>query len=184
MNANEKIKALFLKKVETMPIEAINVSILCDELKIKRQTFYYYYRDIYDLTDSILIGYKSDLLANDFNEEYLEKIINFTHENIIFLNACANSSLESLIHEFIYDLLLKYVNGKVLSFKDSEKLNNTDTLEISSFLSEGTTNIFVSALDNVKDFSSTKILNKIEILTSNKILNDLINDYYENRKRI
>ena len=61
-NLTTEIKRVFLKLIYTKPIETINVSSICDELEIKRQTFYYHYRDIFELVDSIFEDYTNELI--------------------------------------------------------------------------------------------------------------------------
>ena len=184
MKTNEAIKDLFLKKILSTPVESITVSSLSSELKIKRQTFYYYYRDIFDLVESILIDYKNDLLFNKSIQLNLVKIIDFCGKNIEFFNACVTSNLKDIFHDFIFDLLLKYSKEKVLTIAASNNLNNDDINEISSFFASGLSLFLENKLKDKDDFDSSRVVNKMDLLSSKEILNRVLMDYYENRKRI
>ena len=67
MKNEAEIKKVFLKLIYSKPIETINVSSICDELNIKRQTFYYHYRDIFELVESIFEDYTNDLIKDEIN---------------------------------------------------------------------------------------------------------------------
>ena len=64
MKYSEKnIQETFLKLLETNEVDEIDVQLIATTLKIKRQTFYYHYKNMYDLIYSI---YKSKVLyVND-----------------------------------------------------------------------------------------------------------------------
>ena len=64
MKYSEKnIQETFLKLLETHEVDEIDVQLIATTLKIKRQTFYYHYKNMYDLIYSI---YKSKVLyVND-----------------------------------------------------------------------------------------------------------------------
>ena len=65
-----KIEAVYqesLKKlIKEKPLDEINVVMLCDDCKSNRQTFYYHFRDISDVVESIFlkakVGYAKKLL--------------------------------------------------------------------------------------------------------------------------
>ena len=49
------IQVNFLKLLNKYKIDDINVDLLCKTVGIKRQTFYYHYKNVYDLIYSIFI---------------------------------------------------------------------------------------------------------------------------------
>lgn len=183
MKTNEEIKILFLKKIKNASIETINVSSLCDELKIKRQTFYYYYRDIYDLVDSILTEYKTDFI-NSKNGCKNSQIIDFCSDNYVLFNNCCNSSLQELIYNFVFDLYLKAVGEKVREVGESKLLSNSALIEISSFIANGISSLICSELRKNSEFNKDTIINKIEIFSSLPLLENVVNEYIENRRKI
>lgn len=48
------IRAAFIKILESKPLEKITVGDISEECGINRNTFYYHYRDIFDLLEAIL----------------------------------------------------------------------------------------------------------------------------------
>ena len=54
-----KIKEL----MQTTPLDQISVKNLCDTVGVNRQTFYYHFRDIYDLLTAIFLNEKIEGLS-------------------------------------------------------------------------------------------------------------------------
>ena len=77
MKSDLVIKNRLLKDISQRSLDSITVSSICEELKIKRQTFYYYFRDIYDVIESILDDYAQDLLDNEISSLYLIRVLDF-----------------------------------------------------------------------------------------------------------
>ncbi|MEG0303245.1 TetR/AcrR family transcriptional regulator [Gordonibacter sp.] len=50
----ERLEKAFWSLVETLPLERITVGALAERAGCNRSTFYYYYRDVYDLLDRII----------------------------------------------------------------------------------------------------------------------------------
>ncbi|MFQ8900568.1 MAG: TetR/AcrR family transcriptional regulator [Lachnospira eligens] len=46
---------LFLNMLKRKNIDRVTVTDICEECGINRNTFYYYFSDIYDVLDSVLI---------------------------------------------------------------------------------------------------------------------------------
>lgn len=93
-----------LKKIiETKPLEEINVVMLCDEVDSNRQTFYYHFRDIADVVESIflrdlnLIGKR----INDYDSA-LKEMINYINTNYKFVEAINKSYASDRFESFMY----------------------------------------------------------------------------------
>ena len=100
MKLELEIKKVFLKLIYTKPVETINVSSICDELNIKRQTFYYHYRDILELVDSIFGDYTNELINDEMNLAYLKSVCEFSYENVYLISSCINGGLREVINKF------------------------------------------------------------------------------------
>lgn len=184
MKLNNSIKELFIKETINSGMGTISVQSLCSILDIKRQTFYYYYRDIYDLADSILDDYKASFndLSSDFN--YLRKLLEFYNDNARIFSEFINSSLNELFVSFSNEMLMPYVEKKVMSSSSSENLSNASIKEIALFYTRGLSLLINDYLKVGEEFSESMLENKIGIYLDDKNINSILKDYYENRRNI
>ena len=74
-NIETEIKSKFISLLETRRIDEIDVRLLSNELKITRQTFYYHYKNIYDLIYSIILDEQVEPKENETLEEISNNIL-------------------------------------------------------------------------------------------------------------
>lgn len=117
----EGLKRLLKEK----PLDEVNVVMLCDLVKSNRQTFYYHYRDISDVVESILlkekIGYGKKLY--DF-ESILKASLAFINSNYTFLNSIYNSYASEKISSYFYS----YFYQHIISIQKNDKKINNDSV--------------------------------------------------------
>lgn len=100
--------------MKTTPLDEINVVMLCEHVKSNRQTFYYHYRDISDVVESILlkerVGY--GVKPYDF-ESIIKPLIAYINSSSHFLVAVASSfasdKLEQFYYSYFYQRSLQYL---------------------------------------------------------------------------
>lgn len=185
MSSINDIKKTFLKDLKNKSLDAINVMTICDEVGIKRQTFYYHFRDIYDLGESILNDYTEELISNDVNSSYyLVKILDFINDNYYIFYSFSNFGLKDPVYNFIYNLMIPYVSNIVTNLDNSLKLSNNSLTEIINFytlsLSLNVTNLF----KNDDPLNVDHVINKIDIYLNKDNLKNIINLFYERRMEI
>lgn len=179
-----EIKKTFLKLIYTKPIETINVSSICDELNIKRQTFYYHYRDILELVDSIFEDYTNELIQNEMNVDYLKSICEFSYENIYLISSCINGGLRDVINKFYSNLLLPYVSSTIYDLENIKNLNNKDIKEIISYHSDALSLYMIEVFKTEDTIQIDRIINKIKIFLDTNNLERTASLYYERRREI
>lgn len=179
-----EIKKVFLKLIYSKPIETINVSSICDELNIKRQTFYYHYRDIFELVESIFDDYTNELISEEINISYLKTIFSFAAENIYLISSCINGGLKDVIVKFFANLILPYVSTVVYDLNNIKNLNNSDIKEIISYHTEALSLFLIENFKNEEPVHTDRIINKIEILLDKEALERTASLYYERRRDI
>ena len=55
-NIKEQISESFLKLIKTQPIDRITVKMIADKCGISRQSFYYYYSDVFAVIEFLFFG--------------------------------------------------------------------------------------------------------------------------------
>lgn len=125
MRIETKYQEGLKKLLKEKSLDEINVVMLCDSVKSNRQTFYYHYRDISDVVESILlkekIGYGKKLF--DF-ESITKAAIAFINSNYSFLYSIYNSFASEKISSFFYS----YYYQKILNIQKNDKKIGTDSI--------------------------------------------------------
>ena len=184
MKLELEIKKVFLKLIYTKPVETINVSSICDELNIKRQTFYYHYRDILELVDSIFEDYTNELIHEEMNLTYLKSVCEFSYENVYLISSCINGSLREVINKFYSNLLLPYVSTVIYDLENIKELNNKDIKEIISYHADALALYMIDVFKSEDVIQIDRIINKIEIFLDKQNLERTASLYYERRREI
>lgn len=104
MTTESRFKAVLKELIETMPLSEVNVTALCDRCDCHRQTFYYHFRDVYDLVAAIFLNEKIQGLseARDTND-MLSSLIDYACGNFKFLRSVYNSDAHDLVDNFFYE---------------------------------------------------------------------------------
>lgn len=156
------LKELLLER----PLSRITVCDISERCGISRMTFYYHFRDIYDLVGWII---SSDILTilsgrktYDTWQEGLLSIFQAVEKNHVFvLNACSSLSREQLERS-----LMKPVSGLISSVleesPESAKLDSNDAAFISSFFSYAFIGIMLDWIDSGMREKPEDLVEKIE----------------------
>lgn len=179
-----EIKKMFLKLIDSKPIESINVSIICEELNIKRQTFYYHYRDIYELVESILSDYADELITDEMSRYYLNRICDFVYENLYFFSQCIGGGLKEAVNNFFRNLLLPYISTLVYDLESIKQLNNKDIKEIITYHTEALSLFLIESFKTQENINLDHIINKIDIFLDKENLERTANLFYDRRRDI
>ena len=108
MKTEAKFSSTLKEMMENTPLDSINITALCDKIGVKRQTFYYHYRDIYDLLTAIFLNEKIEGLSKASNwHEIISACLGYIRLNKVFLEAVANSSAADLIKGFLADQIFQ-----------------------------------------------------------------------------
>ena len=102
MKTESKYREGLLELLKTSKLEDINVSTLCEKVGSNRQTFYYHFRDISDVIESIFLRfkiYKEPIKDIELTHKKLVELINKNHE---FFYKVAESSANEKLNNFVY----------------------------------------------------------------------------------
>lgn len=111
------------KLLKEKPLNEINVVMLCDAIKSNRQTFYYHFRDISDVIESILLKEKIGYGKKLFDIDSINKaLVAYINSNYSFLSSIHNSYASDTIDSFIYSIYYQKIAALV---KDNKKVSTT-----------------------------------------------------------
>lgn len=118
-----------LKLLQEKPIDKITVKDICELCEINRNTFYYYYSDIYQVLEELLRSETEKSLKEkqeykNFYEEYLQKYhLVLEYKKAVF--HLYNSKNRDMILKYFYDVtedfVEKYVRKEVVGTNLSEE---------------------------------------------------------------
>lgn len=102
------IEASFISLLNERPLDKIGIKDIVDDCKINRNTFYYYYRDIYALLESLFKDEVEQILAenNPFDswEEGFLQAIRFALENKRAIYHLYHSSGREWVEQYLLKL--------------------------------------------------------------------------------
>lgn len=115
-----KTKALLgnsLKKfMVNEPLDTISVIKITKDCKVNRQTFYYHFRNIYDLLTWVFLNEEIEHPRNNELEEGLLIMLRYVKHNEALITNTLASAAKDLVREFLFNYLynvsMAYINKK------------------------------------------------------------------------
>ncbi len=137
----QAMAASLKKLLAQKSLDKITVKEIADDCGVKRQTFYYHFRDIYDLLEWTFIQegrqfIDRDRICETWQDVYLE-VLRYIEKNRDFAlnayNSAGREHLEHYLYEIVYDLIAQFLEG----MEGSEKLSPEDKSFICDFYKFG-----------------------------------------------
>lgn len=127
----------FLNLLETKSLDKISIKDLIIETGINRNTFYYYYQDIYALLNDIfneeVIKFKENLNENStFYEEYSKASNLFLQKRVAILHIYQSKSRD-LINRYLNEVVTSFLEKFVRKDAKSQNLSNNQIQYIINF---------------------------------------------------
>ena len=159
-----------------MPLDMISVTLLAKKCKVKRQTFYYHFHDVYDLLTLVFLNEKIDGVdtANDFNE-LIKCIFEYYNKNSAFIEATINSAGKELVQEFINNVCYQKLHKMINAIHESKNITPNDRKLIARFYSLGISNSIVYYLTAYRNKTYHGMLNCFSFLSDNFLLEAINN---------
>ena len=167
--------------MEEKPLDEITVLSLTKRCKLKRQSFYYHFHDIYDLLSLVFLNEEIDRIQDSTNLNMMVgAIYKYYEDNLKFIQATLNSAGKDLFMEFLYNncyqTILRIINTKPIA----PKLTMTNKKNVARFYGSAYANSLVYYFSTVVNkslsgiqynfaFMNDDVLDKaIESLTKSK----------------
>jgi len=175
INTEKKIQDTFIKLLDKYNLEEIDVNMICKELDIQRQTFYYHFKNIYDVIYSIYVYQKiSDYFDSSINTIF-NNVFVFLYKDQTFNVTVAKSNCYDVLKDFVS----VYVNNALGKILESYNLRINDKKEIARFysraISEQCIYYFVQG-----EYSTKEGCLKMSYLFNEDILKTIVRKYQNN----
>ena len=133
----KNIREEFIKILNERPLNKITVKDIASACEINRNTFYYYYTDVYALL-SELFQTELQTVTDEYNdtfswEESFIVATKFALENKIAINHVYNSIKREELEDYIYNVSGHVMNRYVEKLSDGISASSGDKKLISSF---------------------------------------------------
>lgn len=173
----------FMKLLADLPFDKITVKDIAADCGISRNTFYYNFKDIYELVDVILQNEVSSILSehtkpySDLNESFLQAA-DFAIKNKKAVYHLYNSVkkqqmaryFEKIIYEIMADLVSGYAQGYCISKENIDFISRFYTSALLGILEKWLDNGMKKNLDDL--IYKTGLLFTSNIESSIRILSD------------
>lgn len=97
----------FIKIVSRKPLDKVTVRDIVDDCSVNRNTFYYYFQDVYAVVEDIFNSHAQGLSeALDNGEDMSEAFVffvSFFEDNIKMVRSVYESSIKDNIERYVYD---------------------------------------------------------------------------------
>ncbi len=172
MKKTEKlIQEKFLKLLETRNIDEIDINMICDSLDIKRQTFYYHYKNLYEVIYSIYYVEKIKDKVTDFNS-MISNAISYLYKKEWFNREVINSNAKDILSEFIFSYLFKELQKYLVKFK----LNNDQKKKEARFIGKAISEYILHLFEN-EDLNEEDVFNEILLFINEDIVLKITKNY-------
>jgi len=125
MKIEAKYQEGLKKLIKDTDLDEINVVNLCNAVKSNRQTFYYHFRDISDVVESILLKEKTMILKpQDTFLGVTKNLLTYINSHYSFLAAINKSYCSDKIVSFFYSYYYTTMSEILKSTKKSMQTSN------------------------------------------------------------
>lgn len=167
------LAASLKKLLEEKPLEKITIKDITEDCEVNRQTFYYHYKDVYDLIEWIFVteGMKAlgDYKTYDSWQEGFLRIFYYVLENkrlvLSTFHSIGREQLERFLYAEVYKLLIDVVNEQAVD-KNVTEVNKSFIADFYKYAFVGV--MFQWIRTGMKDDPKI-IVNKISQLISGDI---------------
>ena len=170
----DKIENAFFKLLEKNSIEEIDVNKISSALNFKRQTFYYHYKNIYDLIASIIS--KKEIEQASSYEEAIHNLIDFLFLDKDFYQELLGSTAKDILEDKVSSYLFKFLNNQIT---DRDLLLD-EKKDISRMVSSGISSSLLFLFLN-RDYSKEELEHKSLVIYNSKYFAMYLEAYKNNR---
>lgn len=168
----KSIKSTFLNLLKTNDIESIDVKLVCDTLGIKRQSFYYHYKNIYDVICALYADDELEVKDVDTFNSIMEGLIDYLYKNEEFNKDVLNSGAKDILEEYTFSYLYRSFN----IYLEKYELRIDSKKDISRFFSKAIAEQLLYYFAH-GDYNKQEIFKKLTYLVNEKNLEFVVQNY-------
>ena len=172
-----EIKRAYKRLLLTQPINKITISDIADECGINRMTFYYHFKDIYELIEwSCLYDIENVLKEKKANNTWkmgFLRVFNAFLDNKAFVLKLERSDtrgyIEKLLNEFMFDLIMNEVEKQSVDMQVKEE----DKIFLANFFKYAFCGVFADWISGGMESDPEQIIAKLGIVVEGDLIKAL-----------
>ena len=135
------------RQMEQKPLNKISIREICDGCGVNRQTFYYHFRDKYELLKWIYTDDAQQVFDENLSFEnwpkYISALLNHMRsEKDFYINTIRSD--ETCFEQFLFDLTKSIFHMAIVSLDQHHQINEVEMNFYSQFYSFGITGVIIS----------------------------------------
>jgi probable dihydroxyacetone kinase regulator len=168
-NITKRVIAAALKELmNDTPFNEISVNNIVERIGINRKTFYYHFKDKYDLVNwifnsEVVPNLSSSFTLADWPEGSLRFCRYLQHDKAFYTNAL-NASGQNSFSEYLYDYIYKQIQRLCLEACDNRPINQADFDFIVDFLTRAFFGVLITWVKNGMHESPEIISRRLKFL--------------------
>ena len=119
--------------LKTTPLQKVSVKSLCEQCGAERQTFYYHFKDKYDLTQWMLFrdwDTALDMHGGIYSAEQLTSYLEIIRDRQLFYKRVYADEINSLLPKFIFGQEAARIRSLVMEHLGVQTLSETQELAV------------------------------------------------------
>jgi probable dihydroxyacetone kinase regulator len=166
------LKQLMRKK----PLSQITIQDITQSCNLSRMTFYYHFKDIYDLVEWIfveeIVKPASDRSSYSTWQQGLLNFLQALKKNRFFLaNVCRYISKE-YVEQFLYEVIFNLILETIQEQPDYTSMREEDALFMANFYKYALVGILLNWIDTGMKESPTQLVNSLNAILSKNFLQE------------
>ncbi|XOQ42881.1 MAG: HTH tetR-type domain-containing protein [Clostridium sp.] len=153
--------------MKTMPFRKITVQNVTDHCGLNRQTFYYHFRDMYELLEWIYqneIFRQADEANQDNWENTMLNLFRYARQNKAFLRNINRSLSKETVEKFLYPILYHYIKMLFMDACPNIPIKQEDQQFLLDFFTNAFVNFIIRWIGNGMQETEEDILQKAELI--------------------
>ena len=165
----QSLKNLLLKK----PLNKITINDIAEDCGINRMTFYYHFKDIYDLVEWTFLTDNTQSLSGKrsyttWQQGYLQ-IFDYVRENKNFVRHVYYSNGREILTRFLYEITYQLLLGVIDERADGIVVDEEDKAFIAHFYKYGFVGMVLEWIESGMKEEPKRLISHLDILTHGDI---------------
>ncbi len=173
----KEIRDTFVRMLSVRPLNKITVKDIVSECQINRNTFYYYYADIYAIIEEIF-QMELQTVVEEYNdtlswEESFLVALNFAMENKKAIYHVYHSMQRERVEDYLYEVAGNVMNSYVENESKGIRASKEDKKLIASFYQSALTQMLLKWIAFGMKDDPERIIRRIGILFNGNFVSSL-----------
>lgn len=162
MKTEERLAEALKKLMATVALDDISVLRLTKMCGINRQSFYYHFRNTYDLLTWVFLNEKIPYLEEEEDHnKVLEHVFNYVEDNYNLIQNTAQSAGKDLLIEFFFNTFYNVELKHIIKIDKDNKIPLEDKKFIASFYGSSFANTIILWLRNPEQEATKAVIERI-----------------------